>query len=183
MTDQKLTAGQFMPDFTFDTPFETGRTLAQTVQQAMGKTALVFLRYYGCSLCQYDIHQYSEQYPALTQTGGQLLVVLQSAPATLAVQLTPESLPFPLVCDPDQSLYHKFAIAPASSKEEMIGEKTMSKLDKVKAAGYTHGEYEGEELQLPAAFILDRDLKLAYVHYGKTVDDVPTPEELAELLK
>lgn len=180
---EKLTAGQVMPDFTFDTPFETGRTLAQTVQQATGKTALIFLRYYGCSLCQYDIHQYAEQYPAITQAGGQLLVVLQSAPATLAAQLTPESLPFQLVCDPDQSLYHKFDINPAPSQEKMIGDKTMAKLAKVKAAGYTHGEYEGEELQLPAAFILDHDLKLEYVHYGETVDDVPTPEELAELLK
>ncbi len=179
----RLTAGQFMPDFTFDTPFETGRTLAQTVRQAEGKTALVFLRYYGCPLCQYDIHQYAKQYSALTQAGGQLLVVLQSDPAALAAQLAPDSLPFHLVCDPDQRLYRQFDIAPAPSQAKMAGAKTLLKLAKVSAAGYKHGAYEGDELQLPAAFILDRDRKLEYVRYGKTVDDVPTPKELAQLLK
>ena len=55
----KLTAGQTMPDFTYDTPFASGRTLTETVQKVEGKTALVFLRYYGCTLCQLDIRQFS----------------------------------------------------------------------------------------------------------------------------
>ena len=41
----KLTVGTQMPDFTFDTPFESGRTLAETAGKTAEKTALVFLRY------------------------------------------------------------------------------------------------------------------------------------------
>ena len=58
----KLTVGTQMPDFTFDTPFESGRTLAETAGKTAGKTALVFLRYYGCTLCQYDIHEFAIQH-------------------------------------------------------------------------------------------------------------------------
>lgn len=178
----KLTTGQVMPDFSFDTPFDRGRTLAGTAAQVRGKTALVFLRYYGCPLCQYDIHQYASHYEAITQAGGQILVVLQSDPAALAGQLTPDSLPFGIICDPEQALYRQFGIAPAPSKAKMAGAGTLVKIARATAAGYKHGAYEGDELQLPAVFVVDRDLKLEYVHYGKTVDDVPSPRELAQII-
>ena len=79
----KLTVGTQMPDFTFDTPFESGRTLAETAGKTAGKTALVFLRYYGCTLCQYDIHQFTAQYDKIAASGGHMLVVLHSEPAKL----------------------------------------------------------------------------------------------------
>ena len=178
----RLTLGEGMPDFTFDTPFETGRSLSGTLARVEGKTALVFLRYYGCTLCQYDIHLYAKQYDAVKAAGGQLLVVLQSDPAKLAGQMKPGDLPFDIVCDPEQSLYKRFEIAPAPSKAELGDEKTMEKIARARAAGFRHGDYEGEELQLPAAFVMDRAGKLTCVHYGKTAGDVPSPDELAALL-
>ena len=39
------------------------------------------------------------------------------------------------------------------------------------------------EMFLPAAFVVEPDLTLTYAHYGKALGDVPTPEELAELLR
>ena len=170
----KLTVGTQMPDFTFDTPFESGRTLAETAGKTAGKTALVFLRYYGCTLCQYDIHQFTAQYDKIAATGGQMLVVLQSDPAKLAGQMKPGDLPFDIVCDPEQKLYKEFEIAPAESK---------AKIAKATAGGFKHGDYEGDELQLPACFVMGPDRVLSYAHYGVSAGDVPTPQELVELLK
>nr|WP_289706403.1 hypothetical protein [Enterocloster clostridioformis] len=48
---------------------------------------------------------------------------------------------------------------------------------------FTHKEYEGEELQMPAVFVVDRELRLTYVRYGENAGDVPEPEELKELLE
>lgn len=81
-TAARLTVGEVMPNFTYDTPFATGLTLSDTVQKTP-KTALLFLRYYGCTLCQYDIHQLAENYHQITDVGGQVIVVLQSDPAGL----------------------------------------------------------------------------------------------------
>ena len=103
----KLTVGELMPDFTYETPFAKDLTLSETVGRAK-KTALLFLRYYGCTLCQYDIHQLQARHADLTARGGQVLVVLQSDPRRLAEELkTPEALPFPLICDPDSQLCHR----------------------------------------------------------------------------
>jgi len=177
----KLTVGSVMPDFTYQTPYAAGLTLAETAAAAR-KTALVFLRYYGCTLCQYDIHQLAEKHDALTANGGQVLVVLQSDPAALAQQLPEGSLPFAIVCDPDQALYQQFAIGSAADMPELVGGSTMMKVTRAKAAGFQHGEYEGNELQLPAVFVMDGSRTLTFAHYGKNAADLPSPDALALLL-
>lgn len=178
----KLNVGEILPDFSYETPFAKDQTLSETAGRAK-KTALLFLRYYGCTLCQYDIHRLSAHYPELTAHGGQVLVVLQSDPGRLAEELkTPEALPFPLICDPEGKLYRQFSIEPASSKARLAGAKVLAKIAKATAAGFRHGAYEGDELQLPAAFVLGPERRLTYVRYAKSAGDMPEIDELAELL-
>lgn len=174
-----LRTGDQMPDFSFDTPFEKGLRLSEVVKEVPGRTAVVFLRYYGCTLCQYDIHLFKEGYDSIRGKDGQLLVVLQSDPEKLAAQIDKDSLPFRIACDPEQELYKLLDIKAAASMEDMLGPEAKEKIGKARGMGFVHGEYEGEELQLPAAFILDRDMKLHLVHYGKVVEDVLAADELA----
>ncbi len=179
----KLVVGNSIPDFEFETPFESGCTLENVLQRVNGKTALVFLRYYGCTLCQYDIHLYAQAKDQIAATGGQMLVVLQSDPQKLAAQLKPGDLPFDIVCDPEAKLYKQFEINPAESQLKMADAKTLGKIAKAKSSGFTHGDYEGNELQLPAVFVMQKDRLLTHVHYAKSVSDVPSADELAELLR
>ena len=178
----KLEIGQVMPDFEYVTPFSAGHTLAQTAANAP-KTALVFLRYWGCPLCQYDIHLLAQAYDSITAGGGQLFVVLQSDPAGLAEQLgTADKLPFRIICDPEQKLYKEFCIAPAASMVKMADLKMVGKIMKATKLGFKHGAYEGDEQQLPAAFVVDGDRKVLYAHYAKSVSDMPDAAQLAALL-
>ena len=178
----KLQVGDVMPDFSFDTPFSRDNTLAQAMGGA--KIAVVFLRYYGCTLCRLDLAQYKAGYAALQETGGRLLVVLQSDAELLGQELEGQnSFPFDFVCDPKGELYQQFDILPAESKVKMAGPGTMVKIAKATAAGHRHGRYEGNELQLPAAFVLDAERRVLFAHYAKTVDDVPTIRELTAQLR
>ena len=179
---ERLQVGDTMPDFSFDSPFSRGNTLAQAM--GGGKTAIVFLRYYGCTLCRLDLAQYKAGYAALQQAGGQLLVVLQSDADLLRQELEGNnSYPFDIVCDPKGALYRQFDILPAESKAKMAGPGTLAKIAKATAAGHRHGRYEGDELQLPAAFVLGADRRVLFAHYAKTVDDVPTARQLADQLR
>ena len=179
----KLQQDSKMPDFEYNTPFHTGLTLCQTVEKTQGKTALVFLRYYGCTLCQLDLRRYRESYDQITAGGGQLLVVLQSDPKALAEQIGPDTFPFAIVCDPEQKLYKELDIGVAKSTMELADAKTIAKIAQAKKLGLEHGTYEGEELQLPAVFVMDRERNLTFAHYGSSAGDVPDAEQLAELLK
>ena len=51
----------------------------------------------------------------------------------------------------------------------------------IKAAfrGFRHGKFEGKETQLPAAFVIDPNKTINFVHYGKNATDVPKPATLA----
>ena len=45
-----------------------------------------------------------------------------------------------------------------------------------------YGDYEGNELQLPALFIVDRDKKVIHAHYGRDIMDMPSVDELVEMI-
>lgn len=178
-----LTVGTKMPDFTFNTPYENGLSLACKAAEAP-KTALMFLRYYGCTLCQYDIQQMAQHYDEITAGGGQLYVVLQSDPDKLREKLGDKgTLPFDIICDPEQTLYKAFGIQPAEDLKAVITPADMEKLGKVRASGLSHGDYEGNEQQLPAAFVIDKDCSILFAQYAKTLTDIPSVDQLIELLK
>ena len=46
----KFQTGEKLDNFMFDTPFEPGLELKETAERVSGRTALLFLRYYGCTL-------------------------------------------------------------------------------------------------------------------------------------
>ena len=111
-----------MRDFTFDTPFRKDVRLSEAAGGK--KLALVFLRYYGCTLCQYDLSQYAKNYEKIREAGGELLVVLQSDPDLLREDMGKEDMfPFEIVCDPKEELYREFEILPAASKKDLAGMK------------------------------------------------------------
>jgi peroxiredoxin len=179
----KAVQGQKLTDFTYQTAFEQGLRISDAVTRVEGKTAIAFLRYYGCTLCQYNLHNFLSNYDAIMATGGQLMIVFQSDPELVAEQTNDTELPFDIICDKDQELYQLFEIGAAASKRDLFDDEGRAFLEKIKAEGFMHGAYEGNETQLPALFIVDHDLTLDYVHYGKLANDMPDALELADLLK
>ena len=92
----KIEAGCKLADFSFNTPFESDVKLSEKAKGAK-KTVLLFLRYYGCTLCQLDIREYANAYDRFKEKDAQLLVVLQSPASTINAQLTKEDLPFDII--------------------------------------------------------------------------------------
>ncbi len=141
-------------------------------------TMLIFLRYLGCTMCQYELWLLMENNKKFIEAGGQIIVFLQSSLETLSE----ETFPFTVVSDENRKIYELLDIRAAERKEELRGEKR-EKLDPViKSMGFEHGKYEGEELQLPAAFAVDKELNVYYTKYGVEVADIPEVAEIIELL-
>lgn len=185
---EQVVNGSKAIDFTYNTAFEEGLHLSETVKKAE-KTFLIFLRYLGCTSCQVDILDYSEQYARLTEKNAQILVVLQSKASLLRDQTSEQKPPFQLISDPDMSLYSLYELPAASSKETMIDKndpqalaRLQYKRQKAGEHGFTHGEYEGNELQLPAVFLLDSDMNVLYAHRAKNLTDMPDVDEMVAML-
>ena len=150
-----------------------------------GKTAIVFLRYYGCPLCQHDMIKYMENYSAIIEGGNELVVVLQSTPESIASQ-TDANFPFDIICDPDMTLYQFLEIGamapPAEGSEMPAPSPEIIKVFKaIENMGLKHGPNEGLEEQLPAYFVVDSALNITVAHYCENPFEIPEPEDFAKL--
>ncbi|MEG1862221.1 MAG: redoxin domain-containing protein [Oscillospiraceae bacterium] len=182
----KLVKGDKFPQFTFDTAFKANMTTEQVVD---GKqTFFWFLRYIGCTICRWDVHMLTQRYQEFVDNGVNVVVVMQSTPEKVQSDLDGATLPFYLICDSTQAIYKALEIDSATSKEEMAPTleaqaRLAVKREGVQAAGFKHGEYEGNEMQLPAFFHVMPDLTVEEAHYGKYIADIPTIDEMLAKIK
>ena len=180
----RLKTGDIFPDRTVSTQFEDETTITAI---AGGKPLmLAVLRYIGCPSCRYDVHMLQKNYDKFVEKGVSVAVVMQSTPGSIRSALRDEPLSFPIICDPDCAIYRDLEIRPAGSREELLGgegaaQKFMKKREAIRELGYTHGEYEGIEEQLPAFFYMDKDRKVITAHYAQGIGDMPTAEEMLEM--
>lgn len=180
----KISQGAKLENFTVNTVNAKNTSLSALVDRR-GKTAIVFLRYYGCPLCQYDLIKYSENYAEISAGGNAIVAVLQSTPESIASQ-TDLAFPFEIICDPDMLLYKELEIGlmapPADGSEPPAPTAEMMQLFKtIEDMGISHGPDEGIEEQLPAWFIVDSQLNVTAAHYCATPFDLPTAQDLAKL--
>lgn len=169
-----------LPDFNYCTPFKQNIKLSDVL--ATDTTCIIFLRYYGCTICQLDIMDFKREYEKIMACKSQIKIVLQSDPKLVSENITQDDLPFDIICDKDQELYKLFSINPAKNTLKMLDLKAIKKVQKTRKLKIKHGEYEGNELQLPAVFIVNKSRNVLYSHYGKSVGDVPSPDELVKII-
>jgi peroxiredoxin len=185
----KLSAGDQFPDFPVHTAQDADIQTSALLRKA-DKTIFWVLRYVGCTSCRYDIHLIKEHYQKFTAKNAQVVVVLQSPPETIKTDLAGDEVPYEIISDPDQRFYKRFGIEAADTKEGLRPPasdteglaKVQAKSEKIKASGFVHGEYEGDEFQLPAFFIVDSAGKVLYSHYAAYIADMPTVDEAAAKL-
>lgn len=181
----KLHVGAKLPDFTFKTAYDVTKSVANDVYGK--KTVFWVIRYIGCTICRYDVHVLARLHEQFKAKGAQVFVVMQSDPAVVREELKEAGIPFDIVCDPSMAIYKQFEIPCAADKTELAGnEAQMARLQvkgaAAKACGFVHGAYEGDEMQLPAVWVVEADGTLSYCKYAEAVADIPTPEELLEIL-
>ncbi|SHJ48499.1 Peroxiredoxin [Dethiosulfatibacter aminovorans DSM 17477] len=176
----KLNVGDSMPEFKYSTAYDSN---IDYLDEIRGKqAALFFLRYYGCTVCQLDLLEIEEHANEFISNDIDLKVVLQSDPGMMRDNLIKKPLSYDIICDPDMELYKRFEIVPAKSKIKLLSCSTIRKVARAQKSGLKHGEYEGEEMQLPAVFAIDKSGKISYSKYAKDLADIPTAEELLKIM-
>ena len=182
MTPKKLSVGDKFPNFSYSTGWEEGKSTDELFAKA-DKTVFWVLRYIGCTVCRLDVEMIKKRYADFTAKGAQVCVLMQSDPAHIQREFGDAGLPFDLICDSSQEIYKALDIQPAKSKLGLLGSisdlgKFRKKAAKCKEYGFEHGDYEGNELQLPAMFIVDRDGTVVFSHYAKGIADMPLIDEV-----
>lgn len=176
--------GDKVPNFTYRTAYEENLQLYDALK---GKTFLIVHRYIGCPICRLDVQELAKGYDKLTKKGAQAIVVMQSDPEHVRSDLasTNTTLPFPIICDTEQEIYKTLNVRPAVSMLTLVGyglPKLGLKFLKANRSGIKHGDFEGNEQQRPALFLLDEDGTILHAHYAKTLTDLPDVDGMLKLL-
>ena len=126
---------------------------------------IVFSRYFGCPVCQYEFDELLEHRKKHPQIN--IVYINQSLAATAKAYIEGKGVDFPVIAAektsegyPLYGLYGVGSFGPVAAAEILL------KARRAKAAGKVHGPYEGNEMQSPAQFHIDADGKIASAHYG-----------------
>ena len=144
-----------------------------------------FHRYVGCPLCLYEMNEIKNNFSQFSKKEYNVYVVLQSDKGKVASMLEKFPMPFPVISDPERSLYEIMEVEPADSLKNMLGdfkEEADEKLGKAVSLGYIPGEPDGNEFQLPAVFVIDSNKKVSFAHYASFLIDLPPVEEILAML-
>ena len=129
--------------------------------------------------------------------GMDLKVVVQSCAGD--VNAVYKDCSFDIIVDPDGKLYDRFNVFESNSAIQLVaGDESFARLiggdirhlyddDRFDTfaplliGGVDFGEHR--VLQLPAFFVVDKDMTVRYVHYSKTIGDMPTAKGILASLK
>jgi peroxiredoxin len=169
----KLRPGDLAPEFSFDS-VNMGRVILSEYRGR--RVLLVFGRYFGCPVCQYDFDQLIS---LRGETGIDVIYMVQSRPESAAEYISGLDVDFPVVAVPLEGgryrVYDAYgigAMGPASVVQIFIRARD------ARRAGKVHGPYEGRETQSPADFLIDVDGTVLRAHVG-----LFEPGELAAFIR
>jgi peroxiredoxin len=173
--NSRLAVGNKAPDFKFKTPWDDEVNFYDATGN--NPAVLIFLRYYGCPVCQMEMAKLKQEIDLIRKKGGRAFVVLQSAPETLASLTGKEDWPFTIISDPQGEVFKLYG-AEAGGIIKYLHPAGLIAAIKAVGRGFRHGKFEGKETQLPAAFAMTGDKVIKYVHYGENISDVPPLERM-----
>jgi peroxiredoxin len=170
-----LTIGNKARDFKFKTPWDDEVNFYYVVGNNLA--VLIFLRYYGCPVCQMEMAKIKQNIELVRKKGGRVFVVLQSAPEMLASLTNKEDWPFTIISDPQGKVFQLYGVE-AGGIIKYLHPAGLIAAIKAISRGFRHGKFEGKETQLPAAFAMTAGKIIMYAHYGENISDMPSLAEM-----
>jgi peroxiredoxin len=169
--NSRLTLGNEAPDFKFKTPWADEVNFYDAV--GSNPAILIFLRYYGCPVCQMEMVKIKQEINLAAKKGVHVFVILQSAPETIASLIKKDDFPFTIICDPQGRVFQLYGVE-AGGIIKYLHPAGLVAAIKATCCGFMHGKFEGKETQLPAVFAVAADKIIRYVHYGENISDMPS---------
>ena len=157
----KLKLGDPAPPFSLES-VNRGRV---SLEDYRGKvTLLVFSRYFGCPVCQYD---WDALIDLTKEMEVEVVYFTQSSPENARRYLEGSPVDFPVIPVPEENgrygVYDDYGVG---SFGLGTGVKLLMRVREARRAGKVHGEYEGKETQSPADFIVDGDGRIHRASMG-----------------
>ena len=137
-----------------------------------GVTLLSFFRYASCPLCNLRVRELITKYEQFVENGTRILAIFQSPTERITHYVGTQSPPFPIIPDPDLTLYHLYGVESSwrgFARAWTLGIPQVFKA--VVANGFLPGTMENHIHSIPADFLINPDGQLIDVYYGRDIGD------------
>lgn len=165
---ERIKEGDKLPFFRYDTPY-SARNRSRELLAAHPPLVLVFMSNFGHPVTRTFAERYTQTHGALKD--GSFAMVVRSRPDKLADSIGPDTLPYPLLCDADGTLYDYLQIPQRSGTLTTYSLEGWRIVREARRQGYRQPKNTVQ--QLPLTLILDGDGTVLFCHYGSSVTDVP----------
>lgn len=162
----RIANGTVAPDFTATVYAREPLTLSALRGQ---KVWLAFFRYAGCPLCNLRVHQMIQRHDAWERQGLKIVAVFQAPVDEVAANVGEQNAPFPIVCDPDETLYRLYGLE--ASLAGYLSPKNLPKMAAALKEGFMPGTMHGTKTRLPADFLIDETGKVVDTFYADAIGD------------
>ena len=146
--------------------------LGETVnlETLRGKPVLLsFYRYASCPVCNFRMHAIIGTYSQWSEQGLAVIAVFQSPKESISQHVGRQDAPFPIVPDPDMTLYRRFGVE--SRWLGLISLRVIATAFQAFRIGFLPGKVDGPFHRTPADFLIDAQGHIAIARYGKDIDD------------
>jgi thioredoxin-dependent peroxiredoxin len=165
----------------FEAPDSSGKIIRLTDYKDK-KILLVFFRFAGCPVCNFQMHTLVENYPSLQKQNIEVIAVFESKNETLATYSNDTKISFAVIGDPKLHLYKKYGVDKSffgvvRTLKYKESKQKMKDGDKM----FNGKEYkkDGSMTRMTADFIINPDQTIQKAHYGKFIGDhLPVTEVL-----
>ena len=138
---------------------------------------LSFFRYAACPLCNLRTAFLIDAYPRLRSKGLKIAAVFESTRGRLLETVARQSIPFPVIPDPERRLYRTYGVTP-SLLGTVRGAFRVRALREAFRRGFHIGRADGAATQLPAEFLIGPDSVIERAYYGRDIGDHLPIEEI-----
>lgn len=172
-----------LPQLVFDTVAH-GRIILPA-DRAGRWTHLAFHRYASCPVCNFSLSQFAARHGELTTSGLDYLPVFHS-PAAKMREYYPELPPFPILVDPKLVAYKQVGVeasAKAFLHPRALRDLVHAAAQVAKNPRFLRMSVDGRWMTCPADVLIAPDGRVVDVHYGQSVGDSWTVDDvLAKLV-
>lgn len=164
---------------------QTGSEIPLSCLWSQSPTLLVFLRHFGCPFCLELVAQLREIKEDFLARGVLVALISLSPPKRTQRFCQDKQLmqaPFACFCDPQRLAYRAFSLGRATVLQFTQGQVFSNAF---KAMMHRHFSVlpQGDPLQMPGIFLVDRCGIVRYVHRYKHIADNPSLAEIREALQ
>jgi peroxiredoxin len=168
-----LEVNAIAPDFTAKD--QSGAVITLKEKLKKGPVVLIFYRGYWCPHCSKQLKKLEDSLLQITNKGATLVAITPEQPENINKSVEKSKITYPVIFDDGLKIMKSYDVA------YTVDEKTI-KTYKGYGIDFTkvNGETNGNNLPVPATFVINKEGKIIYRHFDKDYTKRPS---VAEILK